>query len=63
MMLDSSTRRHQAKPATIKPTRKAIALEKAGLRVEPKKTSDFPLPEELIQRFRSDPRFKGAFER
>jgi uncharacterized protein YdeI (YjbR/CyaY-like superfamily) len=49
--------------ATIKAyVREAIAVEKAGLRMEKKKTSDFPVPEELTARFRSDPRFKRAFE-
>jgi len=42
--------------------REAIAVEKAGLRIERKKTSDFPVPEELTERFRRDPRFKRAFE-
>lgn len=52
-----------AKSATIKAyVREAIAVEKAGLRVEPKKTSDFPVPEELKQKFRKDARFKQAFE-
>ena len=52
-----------AKAATIKAyVREAIAVEKAGLRMRPKKTSDYPVPEELKQRFRWDPRFKGAFE-
>jgi uncharacterized protein YdeI (YjbR/CyaY-like superfamily) len=52
-----------AKSATIKAyVREAIAVEKAGLRMEKKKTSDFPVPEELTQRFRKDPRFKRAFE-
>jgi uncharacterized protein YdeI (YjbR/CyaY-like superfamily) len=41
--------------------REAIAVEKAGLRVERRKTSDFPVPEELTERFRRDPRFKRAF--
>jgi uncharacterized protein YdeI (YjbR/CyaY-like superfamily) len=39
----------------------AIAVEKAGLRMKPKKTSDIPVPEELRKRFRRDPRFKRAF--
>jgi uncharacterized protein YdeI (YjbR/CyaY-like superfamily) len=53
----------QARAATIKAyVREAIAVEKAGLRMEPKKTSDFPVPEELTERFRTDPRFKRAFE-
>ena len=52
-----------AKAATIKAyVREAIAVEKAGLRVAPKKTSDFPVPEELTKRFRRDARFKRAFE-
>jgi uncharacterized protein YdeI (YjbR/CyaY-like superfamily) len=52
-----------AKAATIKAyVREAIAVEKAGLRMEQKKTSDFPVPAELTERFRSDPRFKRAFE-
>ncbi|HEX3678585.1 MAG TPA: DUF1801 domain-containing protein [Galbitalea sp.] len=51
-----------AKAATIKAyVREAIAVEKAGLRMKPKKTSDFPVPAELKERFRSDLRFKRAF--
>ena len=42
--------------------RAAIALEKAGLRMEPKQTSDVPVPEELTERFRREPRFRRAFE-
>ena len=52
-----------AKAATIKAyVREAIAVEKAGLRMERRKTSDYPVPEELSERFRKDPRFKRAFE-
>src|SRR5580765_577497 len=52
-----------AKAATIKAyVREAIAVEKAGLRMTPKKTSDFPVPAELSERFRRDSRFKRAFE-
>jgi uncharacterized protein YdeI (YjbR/CyaY-like superfamily) len=52
-----------AKAATIKAyVREAIAVEKAGLRMKRKTTSDFPVPEELSERFRTDPRFKRAFE-
>src|SRR4029078_1403211 len=52
-----------AKAATITAyVREAIAVEKAGLRMKRKKTSDFPVPEELRERFRKDPRFKRAFE-
>jgi len=42
--------------------REALAVEKAGLRTEKKKTSDFPVPEELTARFRKEPRFERAFE-
>ncbi len=52
-----------AKAATIKAyVREAIAVEKAGLRMARKKTSDYPVPEELRTRFRTDPRFKRAFK-
>jgi uncharacterized protein YdeI (YjbR/CyaY-like superfamily) len=52
-----------AKAPTIKAyVREAIAVERAGLRMEPKKTSDLPVPEELTERFRRDPRFKRAFD-
>jgi uncharacterized protein YdeI (YjbR/CyaY-like superfamily) len=53
----------KARAATIKGyVREAIAVERAGLRVEKKKTSDFPVPEELTERFRKDARFKRAFD-
>ena len=52
-----------ARAPTIKAyVREAIAVEKAGLRMERKKTSDFPVPQELTERFRKDPRLKRAFE-
>ena len=52
-----------ARAATIKAyVREAIAVEKAGLRIKPKRTSEFPVPDELRERFRSDPRFKRAFD-
>ena len=52
-----------AKAATIKAyVREAIAVEMAGLRMKQRRTSDFPVPEELRQRFRRDPPFKRAFE-
>jgi uncharacterized protein YdeI (YjbR/CyaY-like superfamily) len=52
-----------ASAATIKAyVREAIAIEKGGLRVTRKKTSDFPVPEELKERFRKNARFKHAFE-
>src|SRR5256885_14424757 len=47
-----------ANAATIKAyVREAIAVENAGLRMKPKRTSDFPVPEELSERLRRDPRF------
>jgi uncharacterized protein YdeI (YjbR/CyaY-like superfamily) len=49
-------------PTIRKYVREAIAVEKAGLRVQPKKTSDFPVPEELRERFRKEPQFKRAFD-
>src|SRR6187455_761963 len=52
-----------AKAGTIKAyVREAIAVEKAGLRMRPKQTSEFPVAEELKDRFRRDPRLKRAFE-
>jgi uncharacterized protein YdeI (YjbR/CyaY-like superfamily) len=62
VMKFTSVREIVAKAATIKAyVREAIAVEKAGLRVEKKKTKDFPVPEELTARFRCDARFKKAF--
>jgi uncharacterized protein YdeI (YjbR/CyaY-like superfamily) len=58
-----SAREITASAATIKAyVREAIAVEKAGLRMPPRKTSDFPVPEELTERFKKDARFKRAFE-
>jgi uncharacterized protein YdeI (YjbR/CyaY-like superfamily) len=52
-----------ARAATIRAyVREAIAVEKAGLRLKPKRTSDVPVPEELRERFRRNPRVKCAFE-
>jgi uncharacterized protein YdeI (YjbR/CyaY-like superfamily) len=63
VMKFASAREIAAQAATIKAyVREAIAVEKAGLRVTPKKTSDYPVPEELREHFRKDPRFKRAFE-
>jgi uncharacterized protein YdeI (YjbR/CyaY-like superfamily) len=58
----TSVKEIRAKAATIRAyVREAIAVEKAGLRLKPKTTSDFPVPAELTKRFRTDPRFKRAF--
>jgi uncharacterized protein YdeI (YjbR/CyaY-like superfamily) len=63
VMKFTSAKEIRAKAATIKAyVRGAIAVEKAGLRMKPKRTSDFRVPEELSERFRRDPRFKRAFE-
>src|SRR5262249_38275155 len=51
-----------AKAATIKVyVREAVAAEKAGLKVETK-PPELPVPEELKEKFRRDPRFKRVFE-
>ena len=63
VMKFTSVKEIKASAAIIKTyVREAIAVEKAGLRVEPKKTADFPVPAELTERFRKDPRFKRAFK-
>ena len=62
VMKFTSAREIKTKAATIKAyVRAAIAVEEAGLRVKPKKTSDYPVPDELTERFRKDPRLKRAF--
>src|SRR5215469_1208787 len=62
VMKFTSAQEIAAKAATIKAyLREAMAAEKAGLKVETK-PREFPVPEELKQKFRSDPRFKRAFE-
>jgi uncharacterized protein YdeI (YjbR/CyaY-like superfamily) len=40
----------------------AIEVEKAGLKVELKKTSEYKIPEELQTRLDEDPAFRDAFE-
>ena len=40
----------------------AIEIEKAGLKVESKKVSDYNMPEELTAKFKKMPEFKKAFE-
>jgi uncharacterized protein YdeI (YjbR/CyaY-like superfamily) len=63
VMKFTSAKDIKAKAPTIKGyVREAVAVEKAGLRIEPRKTSDLPVPEELTERFRRDRRFKRAFE-
>ena len=63
VMKFTSAKEIAAQAATIKAyVREAIAVAKAGLRVKPKTTADFPVPDELVERFRKNPRFKSAFE-
>jgi uncharacterized protein YdeI (YjbR/CyaY-like superfamily) len=63
VMKFTSAKDIKAQAPTIKAyVREAIAVERAGLRMKPKKTSAFPVPEELKARFRQDARFKRAFE-
>jgi len=40
----------------------AIEVEKAGLEVEMKKTEEFAMPEELVDKFDEDPDLRTAFE-
>jgi uncharacterized protein YdeI (YjbR/CyaY-like superfamily) len=63
VMKFTSAKEINAKAATIKAyAREAIAVEKAGLRMKRRKTSDFPVPDELSEWCRKDPRFKRAFD-
>ena len=63
VMKFTSVKDIKSKAATIKAyVREAIAVEKAGLRMKPKKTADLPVPEELADRLRKDPRLRRAFE-
>jgi uncharacterized protein YdeI (YjbR/CyaY-like superfamily) len=51
-----------AKASTIRAyVREAIAAAKAGMKVETK-PRELPVPDELKRKFRSDPKFKRAFE-
>ena len=62
VMKFTSAKEIATKAATIKAyLREAMAAERAGMKVETKPRK-FPVPEELRQKFRSDPRFKRAFE-
>jgi len=62
IMKFTSAKEIAAKAATIKAyAREAMAAAKAGLKVETT-PRELPVPEELEQKFRKDPRFKRAFE-
>jgi len=50
-----------AKAATIQAyVREAMAAEKAGLRIEKKRPRSFPVPDELKEKLRMEPRFKES---
>jgi uncharacterized protein YdeI (YjbR/CyaY-like superfamily) len=52
-----------AKAPTIRAyVSEAIVVEKAGLRIKKKPTSEFPVPDELKEKLRKEPRFRRAFE-
>ena len=62
VMKFTGAREIAAKAATIQGyVREAVAAAKAGLKVETK-PPQLPVPAELKEAFRSDPRFKRAFE-
>jgi uncharacterized protein YdeI (YjbR/CyaY-like superfamily) len=62
VMKFTSGREIAKKTATIKAyLREAMAIEKAGMKVETK-PAEFPVPQELKNKFRDDPKFKRAFE-
>src|SRR5215472_610613 len=62
VMKFTSVREIGAHASTIKAyVREAMAAERAGLRVESKPVN-LPLPDELKERFRQEPRLKIAFE-
>jgi uncharacterized protein YdeI (YjbR/CyaY-like superfamily) len=62
VMKFASVQEIAAKAAAIKAyVREAMAAAKAGMKVETKPRA-LPLPEELKEKFRADPKFKRAFE-
>lgn len=42
--------------------KQAVEVERAGLKITPKKLSDYPVPEELQQQLDKDPALKKAFQ-
>jgi uncharacterized protein YdeI (YjbR/CyaY-like superfamily) len=62
VMKFTSAKEIATKTATIKAyLREAVAAAKAGIKVETKPPK-LPVPEELKEKFRTDPKFKRAFE-
>ncbi len=63
VMKFASAKEIAAKASIIKAyVREAMAVARAGLRVEKRRTSDVPIPEELKEMFQRESRFKKAFE-
>jgi uncharacterized protein YdeI (YjbR/CyaY-like superfamily) len=52
----------QMKDILVAYVEEAVAVEKAGLKVEYRKTEDFPVPEEFQARLDNDAALKAAFE-
>ena len=52
----------ELEPVVIAYIRQAIEVEKAGLKVELKKTSEFKIPPEFQSKLDKDPALKTAFE-
>lgn len=52
----------ELEPAIKDYIKKAIEVEKAGLKVELKKTSEFTIPEELKKKLKENPALKNAFK-
>lgn len=50
-----------ARPVLKAYIKEAIEAQKTGRKVAYKETSDYEMPEELVQRFKEDPAFKKAF--
>src|SRR4029078_6605654 len=62
VMKFTSAREIATRAATIQAyVREAVAAAKAGIKVETK-PPELPVPEELNEKFRSDPRFRRAFD-
>jgi len=52
----------KAKKSVLAYIFEAIEVEKSGAKVEAKKTSEYPIPEELKDKFKELPELKAAFE-
>jgi len=63
VMKFTSAKQITAQAATIKAyVKEAIAVERAGLRLKPKTTADYPVPDELAERLHEDSHLRRAFE-